>query len=256
MNPHKRFTRTDSVINKGQTSRNQAWMTGDYGATCYWPLIMVATAIPRNVIFSETFPVILHFSKLWASHKIAIKKESEELSDQELVLLTQKETKKFTAIIHRYEKILLLYIAVCGCEGKCAGELLQDIFVNAYVYLNEYDHSIPFSSWIYRLAHKEIDERLKNLPPRRESNNEYRSPYEPMVERITNTLPDCQHYTPADIITAVKQLESKYRDVMVLKYSEQKSSPEISDILEISQHTVDSLTLRAENKISAFLEKI
>ena len=31
----KRLIRTDSVINKGQTSRNQAWMTGDYGSTCY-----------------------------------------------------------------------------------------------------------------------------------------------------------------------------------------------------------------------------
>jgi len=217
--------------------------------------IMVTTAIPRNVIFSDTFPVILHFSKLWASHKIAIKKEPEGLSDQELVRLTQKETKKFTAIIHRYEKILLLYIAVSGVEGKCAGELLQDIFVNAYVYLNEYDNSIPFSSWIYRLAHKEIDERLKNLPAERE-NNTSSSPYGPMIKRITNTLPHCKDYTPKEIITAVKQLEDKYRDIMVLKYAEQKSSAEISDILEIAPNTVDSLALLAENKISAFLEKI
>jgi len=32
---NKRFTRTDSVIKKGQISMHQAWMTGDYGATCY-----------------------------------------------------------------------------------------------------------------------------------------------------------------------------------------------------------------------------
>ncbi len=216
---------------------------------------MVAPAIPRNFIPSELFAITVHFSKLWASNKIAIKQQPGWLSDRELVLLTQKETKQFTAIIHRYEKILLLYIAVSGCERKSAGELLQDIFVNAYVYLNEYDHSIPFSSWIYRLAHKEIDERLNNLPAKRED-NESGSPYEPMVERITNTLPDCQHYTLTQIITAVKQLEGKYRDVMVLKYAEQKSSPEISDILEISPHTVESLTLYAEDKISAYLANI
>ncbi len=216
---------------------------------------MAATAIPRSFRHSDLFPITFHFSRLWASNKISIKKEPGWLSDQELVLLTQKETKKFTAIIHRYEKALLLYIAVSGCEGENAGELLQDIFVNAYVYLNEYDHSIPFSSWIYRLAHKEIDERLKNLPDDRE-NNEYISPYKPMVERITSTLPDCQHYTPAQIITAVNKLDGKYRDVMVLKYAEQKSLPEISDILEISPHTVGSLTLYAENKINAYLENI
>ncbi len=216
--------------------------------------IMVATLIPRNFIPSDLFAITLHFSKLWASHKISIKKEQGWLSDQELVLLTQRETKKFTAIIRRYEKTLLLYIAVSGCEGKSAGELLQDIFVNAYVYLNEYDHSIPFSSWIYRLAHKEIHERLKSLPAK-EENSEYNSPYQPMVERITSTLPD-HNYTPTEIITAVMQLESKYRDVMVLKYAEQKSPTEISDILEISQQTVTSLILSAENKINDYLENI
>lgn len=216
---------------------------------------MVATAIPRNFIPSDLVPITVHFSKLWASHKIAVKKQQGCLSDQELVLLTQKETKEFTSIIHRYEKTLLLYIAVSGCEGKSAGELLQDIFVNAYVYLNEYDHSIPFSSWIYRLAHKEIQERLKNLPVRRE-NSEYSSPYGPMVERITNTLSNHKNYTPTEIITAVKRLESKYRDVMVLKHAEQKSSKEISDILEIPLQTVNSLILSAENKINDYLENI
>jgi len=214
---------------------------------------MFATAIPRNFILGNLFPITVHFSQLWASHKIAPRKETGWLSDQELVLLTQKETKKFTAIIHRYEKTLLLYIAVSGCEGKSAGELLQDIFVNAYVYLNEYDHSIPFSSWIYRLAHKEIQERLKYLPARKE-NNESSSCYEPMVKRITDSLPDCHHYTPSEIIRAIQQLDVKYRDVIVLKYAEQKSSNEISDILEISQQTVASLTLYAENKITNFLE--
>jgi len=60
-------------------------------------------------------------------------------------------------------------------------------------------------------------------------------------------------YKPDDIQMAVNRLESKYLDVLVLKFILEKSEKEISDILEIHENTVISLESRAVEIIKSHL---
>ena len=84
-------------------------------------------------------------------------KEEQQYTDQDLVTQTLANKQAFAKIVRRYEAPLLRYITRLGCRNTAtAQDLLQEIFIKTYVHLNDYDHSLQFSSWIYRIAHNEI----------------------------------------------------------------------------------------------------
>ena len=87
----------------------------------------------------------------------SIRREQSHDIDQELVARAIENKQAFAAIVQRYEAPLLRYILRLGCKDISAAEdLLQEVFIKTFVHLNDYDTSLQFSSWIYRIAHNEI----------------------------------------------------------------------------------------------------
>lgn len=179
-------------------------------------------------------------------------------SDQELVRLTLADRHAFAAIVSRYEAPLMRYIVRLGCRNTAsAQDLLQEIFIKTYLHLNDYDHSFPFSSWIYRIAHNEIitffrKEKIRPAVLDREADFFL---LENMVGDLGVDDADEGRYSPKEIQAAVDALDTRYRDVIVLKFFEEKSYLEISDILQMPEGTVATLINRAKKKMKSILEK-
>ncbi|MEI8186383.1 MAG: sigma-70 family RNA polymerase sigma factor [Chlorobiaceae bacterium] len=216
---------------------------------------MIAVTIPRKFFtLRDLLPFRFNFADIEEGW-VTIKRKDASLSDDEMVQLTRKNNKEFSSIIRRYQDALLRYITLSFCDNHTATSLIQEIFVTAYVNLNEYDGSIPFSSWIYRIAHKEIVEKLKEPQYSQEQNCDS-SHFEKMVKGIITALPDCEHYTLPQIVYSLKRLQEKRLDIIVLKYSEGKSSQEISDIMELKHEAIKTLMLLAEDDIHQYLFSI
>jgi RNA polymerase sigma-70 factor (ECF subfamily) len=187
-----------------------------------------------------------------------IYREEQQLSDQDLVTKTIKNKQAFAAIVHRYEAPLLRYISRLGCKDvEAAQDLLQEIFVKTFVHLNDYDHSLQFSSWIYRIAHNEIVSyfRKEKSRPSVLKRSEDSFLFENIADDVGLTDHNSLRHSVLEIQSAVSRLEPKYRDIIVLKFFEEKSYEEISDILQIPQGTVATLINRAKKKIKIYLEK-
>ncbi len=185
-------------------------------------------------------------------------REEQQFSDQDLVTKTIKNKQVFAAIVHRYEAPLLRYISRLGCrDASAAQDLLQEIFVKTFVHLNDYDHSLQFSSWIYRIAHNETVSyfRKERVRPSVVSRVEDFFLFETIADDVALTDQKNQRYAIPEIKAAIDRLEPKYREVIVLKFFEEKSYEEISDILQIPQGTVATLVNRAKKKIKIYLEK-
>ena len=185
-------------------------------------------------------------------------REEQQLSDQDLVTKTIKNKQAFAAIVHRYEAPLLRYISRLGCKDAAAAQdLLQEIFVKTFVHLNDYDHSLQFSSWIYRIAHNEIVSyfRKEKSRPSVLKRSEDSFLFENIADDVGLTDHNSQRHSVLEIQSALSRLEPKYRDIIVLKFFEEKSYEEISDILQIPQGTVATLINRAKKKIKIYLEK-
>ena len=179
-------------------------------------------------------------------------------SDQELVVATLSNRHLFVAIVDRYETPLRRYITRLGCaDNNDADDVLQETFLKCYVNLNDYDLSLKFSTWLYRIAHNETISlfRKKKVRP---------SPAitEEDLKLVENT-PDETHFIDdlvkeSDAIhvrEAIQHLDQKYRDAIFLRFFEEKSYSEISDILQIPEGTVATYIARGKTEVKERLSQ-
>lgn len=177
-------------------------------------------------------------------------------SDEELVRNARAHPNAYEHIMARYESKLMRYVLRLAAFSKEeADDVLQETFIKTYQNLNEYDRSFKFSSWIYRIAHNEAVNALRkmNRLPRTIDSREQ----ELIMERLAGTL-DLERELDSKLHRehlekALETLDRKYRDVLVLKFLEEKSYEEISDILKKPVGTVGTLINRARKQL---LEKI
>jgi RNA polymerase sigma-70 factor, ECF subfamily len=180
-------------------------------------------------------------------------------TDQELVSRTLSDKQAFTSLVKRYDAPLARYIVRMGWkDASSAQDLLQEIFIKIYINLNDYDPSLPFSSWIYRIAHNEIISsfRKEKIRPAVLKKERDFFLFENIVDDTGFSSEDGRKFSADGIQEAVNRLEAKYRDIIVLKFFEEKSYEEISDIMQMPQGTVATLISRAKKKIKEHLEKI
>ena len=158
-----------------------------------------------------------------------------------LVAAALRDRHAYAALVRRYESVLGRYVRrLLGRYGQSTEDVLQDIFIKAYINLNDYDRSRPFAPWIYRIAHNEAVSYLRKQ----------RAGFQTfdgedmllILERIAsddNPEDNLQNSrTQGDVRKALSQLDQRYRDVIVLRYLEEKSYDEIADILQLPPGTV------------------
>lgn len=169
--------------------------------------------------------------------------------DEEIVKLVLQEPDFFGCLIDRYEKRLFRYIKRVALLGKeDVEDVLQNVFLKVYSNLNDFDTSLSFSSWIYRIAHNESISLLrknKNAPViinGEEDDN--------FFDNIASDMDVREDLENADTSRAIRDtlqtMDQKYREILILRYLEQKDYNEISDILKISSGTVATHIHRAK----------
>ncbi|TLU88550.1 MAG: sigma-70 family RNA polymerase sigma factor [Chlorobium sp.] len=188
----------------------------------------------------------------------SIKREKNQETDQELVIRTLADKQAFSLLVRRYDAPLFRYILRMGWkDNSSAQDLLQEIFIKAYIHLNDYDPSLSFSSWIYRIAHNEIVSsyrKEKTRPNVLKKETDFFI-FDNIADDAGLSTHEGKRFNAAEIQDAVNGLEPKYRDIIVLKFFEEKSYDEISDILQMPLGTVATLINRAKKKIRELLER-
>ena len=178
-------------------------------------------------------------------------------SDQELIIDAKKNKDDFVHIIRRYESPIRRYIMRLGCRDyHDINDLLQNIFIKVYANINEYDPDLKFSSWLYRIAHNETISfyRKKNICPMPVATEEEVYLFENIIDE-TDFTEFIDTKINADILhAALGELEEQYRDVLVLRFFEEKSYAEISDILKIPEGTVATLLNRGKKRMNEILK--
>ena len=175
------------------------------------------------------------------------------ISDAEVVELALREQAFFAYIIDRYEAKLDRYIRRLGVrDEEDRVDVLQDIFIKVYRNLNGFDTSLPFSSWIYRIAHNEAVSwyRKRNVRPEGhlviDSDDvlNFISAKQDTSEEIFDKSINAEQLS-----VALGKIDEKYRAVLLLRYFEHKDYNEISDILQIPTGSVGTLLHRGKQAL-------
>ena len=173
-------------------------------------------------------------------------------TDQELVAASLADRQIYSQIVNRYQAALARYVRRLGCTDEDdVQDVLQQVFLKAYVNLNGYDPALKFSSWLYRICHNETISffRRANIRPKAPTTEDEAQLVAAIADERDLTLILDQNLTREKVQLAIAALPEKYREVVVLKYLEDKSYEEISDILQKPLGTIATLLNRAKNRL-------
>lgn len=178
------------------------------------------------------------------------------LSDEQLLIECKKDPELFAAIVDRYVPKLTRYIRRRSlATSDDIDDLLQNIFIKIYRNINDYDSSLLFSSWIYRITHNEMIDWY-----RREKRRATLSLDDDAQDIVSKLISEDDHTTRFSneeqkqyIIKTLNGLDEKYKEILLLRFFEDKSYDEIADILKIPAGTVAVRINRAKKQLQKSL---
>jgi len=155
----------------------------------------------------------------------------------------------FGHLIDRYQRVLYNVSLRMVGNREDAKDITQTVFLKAYQAMGTFDRRHKFFSWIYRIM---INETLNHLSKRKRT--------EPLDEtfRSDEAGPDedCSRNRLRDSIqTALLELSTDYRQVIVLRHYAELSYEEMSEVLHVPEKTVKSRLHTARQLLGEILPK-
>jgi RNA polymerase sigma-70 factor (ECF subfamily) len=178
----------------------------------------------------------------------------QDKSDEDLARLCASDPHAFVPLVRRYEGRLLAYIRrISGFGREDAEDVLQEAFMDAYRHITDFDTSLKFSSWIYRIVHnrtisayRKVRNRLSDVSIDDEDMGFERllAGHEHVHQIVERTL------TAQAVRKILDKLPERDRQVLVLSYLEERSYEEIGDILRAPLGTIGTWIRRAKVKFA------
>lgn len=155
----------------------------------------------------------------------------------------------FGVLVDHYEEKLMRYGRKFLAERRDIEDIVQDVFISAYRNIQSFDESQRFSPWIYRIAHNAFIDQLKKNT---------RNPFV-LVDFDTFVSPGVyddsmkKDYDRKEMKQMINKglgkLSPKYREALILYYSEDLSYKEIADVLRVPIGTVSARVKRAKDEL-------
>lgn len=185
-------------------------------------------------------------------------KVSEEKTDEEIVILALDNQVYFATLIERYEKKLMAYVLrISNFSIEEAEDVLQEVFIKVYTNLNAFDPDLKFSSWIYRITHNQVVSMHRKAQARPQGDSIDAD--EELLRKLASSF-DTSNEANIELLKEninkiLNKIDAKYREVLVLRFLEEKDYKEISDIIKKPMGTVATLLNRAKTAFRKEMKK-
>lgn len=169
-----------------------------------------------------------------------IKKRFKQFSDEQLMPGIQEgNSGSFEELYNRYSKRLLVYFYRMLGEEEKAQDFLQDIFLKIIECPHLFDPDKTFSKWIFSIAANMCKNEYRYLEVRKNAQNGKLNHTELKIEPEMGTeLDNAQFKT--QLTREIQELDADQRNTFLLRFQENFSIKEISQILKCSEGTVKS----------------
>lgn len=162
------------------------------------------------------------------------------LSDADLILQVQAGSLDALGVLYdRHRQLVFRTVLAITGDSDVASDLLQDVYLRLYRFIDRVDTSRPLEPWLYRMSTNLAYTWMKR-------NKKWMHPLEDMAEWLGSSGKN----TPLDLVERQDELDQiqealaglslSQRVVVVLYYLNDLSLQEISEILEIPVGTVKS----------------
>lgn len=189
------------------------------------------------------------------------------IPDNELVKRAKRgNTQAFEELVKRYEQRIYNVTYRLLSNEEEAKDALQDTFIRAFRFIKKFKGDSSFYTWIYRIATNVCLTRLKQRKRKEQVTFSLDAPVQE-DEDLQREIPDDKH-TPEILYqrrqmakalqSAISELPTDYRSVVVLRDLQGLSNKEVSKALQLSIATVKSRLHRGRlflrHRLSKYLE--
>ncbi|RLQ93248.1 RNA polymerase sigma factor SigW [Falsibacillus albus] len=168
----------------------------------------------------------------------------------------------FSEIVELYkDKVFQICFRILGNRHE-AEDIAQEAFLRAYVNIESFNQKRKFSTWLFRIATNLCIDRIRKKKPdyyldAEVAGTEGLNMYSQVAADVVMPEDELENLELRDIIQQeILKLPQKYRSVIVLKYIEELSLNEISEILDIPLGTVKTRIHRGREALRKQLRNI
>jgi len=174
---------------------------------------------------------------------------SDKLIEQVLILRCQIGDKDALAgLIERYQAPLRYFISRLSANPETAEDIFQDTWLTVIRRIHTLKKIDAFSTWLYRIARNKVYQQLRRKRKLSELNENITVPNN--TENDVFSTEDA-----AKIHRCLKELLPEYKEVLMLRFLEQMSYEQISQVINCRLGTVKSRIHYAKLALKKELEK-
>lgn len=167
----------------------------------------------------------------------------DEQKDEKIAEKVQNgDIQAFQVLVERYEPKMSRYARRFLFDSDEAKDLVQEVFIKAYVNIQGFDINRRFSPWIYRIAHNEFVNALKKKKKERANVSlfdfDLLFPHIRLTAKETADSGFVQGELKRLLEASLDKIPQKYKEPLVLYYFEEMDYKEIADVLHIPVSTV------------------
>ena len=166
----------------------------------------------------------------------------------------------FEELVRRYQRPISAYVYRMVGNYESALDLTQEIFIKVYNSLRRYREEFKFSTWIYKIAHNSAVDHLRRNSTREQSlvmgpeGDQFDLPLE--SSRLSPEQESERKERRGEIESVVRTLPANYRELIILRHSQDLSYEEIVEVTGLPLGTVKNRLFRAREMMrTQFVEK-
>lgn len=166
----------------------------------------------------------------------------------------------FEELVRRYQRPITGYVYRMLNNYDASLDVTQEVFIKVYNSLEKYSSDYKFSTWLYRIAHNAaIDWMRRNSVSQQslEAENADGS-YQLQIESPRPTPEQDRERSEwrTEIDSVVKCLPTVYRELILLRHSQDLSYDEIAEVTNLPLGTVKNRLFRAREMMrEIFIER-
>lgn len=174
------------------------------------------------------------------------------MDELEIIKRAKYDVSAFDMLYEEYFLQIYKFVLLRVKDRDITNEIVSDVFYKAMSKISLFKwRSIPFSSWLYRIAINEISNYF------RREKKQYKLSNKLSIEEAHYTPPidfdDSMSYE--FIINYIKKLPQRDQDIIILRYFEKKKFEEIAEIIGKNEGYIRVILHRALKKLKQLLPK-
>ncbi len=180
---------------------------------------------------------------------------SQREEELQLVRRAGSQPEAFGVLYERHVRKIYNYIYYRTGNHDDAEDLTARVFQRALKHVaNFQDQGVPFSAWLYRIAHNLVANWHRDRS---------RRPVVPLEDHMfvrgTGTHPEMEAIAIEEremLLTAVRHLPPERQQLLILKFVERLSNAEIGNIMDRTEGAIKSLYHRTLNALREEVRKL